>query len=101
MVNLPMSREQALELVKKYNSNERDIIHYLESEAVMRELAEKLGEDVEYYGMLGLVHDIDWELTKKDVKTHLTKAPDLLKEAGFDDKFIEIVLSHGYGFNYL
>jgi len=100
-MKLPISKDQALELVKKYNSDERDLIHYLESEAVMRQLAEKLKEDIEYWGILGLVHDIDWGLTKNDVSTHLTKAPDLLREAGFDDKFIEIVLSHGYGFEEL
>ena len=99
MSNLPISREKALEFVKKYNSNERDLIHYLESETIMRELAEKLGEDIEYWGMLGLVHDIDWGLTKEDVPTHLTKAPEILREAGFDDEFIKIVLSHGYGFD--
>jgi len=97
----PITRDQALELVKKYNSNERDLIHYKESEAIMREVADKLGEDVNYYGMLSLVHDIDWGLTKDNVETHLTKAPEILKEAGFDDKFIEIILSHGYGFEEL
>jgi len=101
MISLPITRDQALELIKKYNSDERDLIHYKESEAVMRQLAEKIGEDIEYYGVIGLVHDIDWGLTKNDIKTHLTKAPELLKEAGFDEKFIETVLSHGYGFEEL
>lgn len=101
MTSLPIIREQAFELVKKYNKDEKDLIHYLESEAVMKELAKKLGEDEEYWGMLGLLHDIDWSLTKENVETHLTKAPELLKEAGFDEKFIEIILSHGYGFEEL
>ena len=101
MAGLPISREQALELVKKYNSHEQDLIHYLESEAVMRELAKKLGEDEEYWGMLGLIHDIDWGITKEDTKTHLTKAPEILKEAGFDEKFISTVVSHGFGFEQL
>lgn len=101
MTNLPLTREQAWELVKKYNTHGQDLIHYLESEAVMKEVAQKLGEDVDYWGMLGLVHDIDWGLTKNNVETHLTKAPEILKEAGFDDKFIEVVLSHGYGFQEL
>jgi len=99
MTNLPMTREQAWELVKKHNSHEQDLIHYLESEAIMRELAKKLGEDEEYWGMLGLVHDIDWGLTKEDVSTHLTKAPEILKEAGFDQEFIDVVISHGHGFD--
>ncbi|PIN89753.1 HD family phosphohydrolase [Candidatus Pacearchaeota archaeon CG10_big_fil_rev_8_21_14_0_10_34_76] len=97
--NLPINRDEAFELVKKYNSEQSDLNHYLESEAVMRELAEHLGENADYWGMLGLLHDIDWGLTKENVKEHLTKAPQILKDAGFDDKFIEIIVSHGYGFD--
>jgi len=99
MADLPISREQAWELVKKYNSDKTDLNHYLESEAVMRELAKKLGEDEEYWGMLGLIHDIDWGITKDNVQAHLTKAPEILKEAGFDDEFIDVILSHGCGFD--
>lgn len=98
-MTLPLTREQALELVKKYNSDERDLIHYLESEAVCRALARKLGEDEDYFGMLGLLHDIDWGVTKNNVQTHLTKVPEILKKAGFDDEFIELLISHGYGFD--
>ncbi len=99
MSTLPITREQALELLKKYNSNKTDLNHYLESEVVMREFAKKLEEDEEYWGMLGLVHDVDWEITKDNVQTHLTKAPAILKEAGFDDEFINTVVSHGHGFD--
>ena len=101
MSSLPINREQALELVKKHNSHEPDLVHYLESEAVMRELAKKLGEDEEYWGMLGLLHDVDWGLTKENFRTHLTKAPEILKGAGFDDDFIGVIVSHGYGFEEL
>jgi putative nucleotidyltransferase with HDIG domain len=101
MPNLPITRGQAWELVKKHNTHPQDLVHYLESEAVMRELAKKLGEDEEYWAVLGLVHDVDWVQTKSEVETHLTKAPEILKEAGFDDEFIETVLSHGYGFEEL
>ena len=99
MSNLPLSRDEAWELVKKYNTHKQDLIHYLESEAVMRELAKKLGEDKDYWGMLGLVHDIDWGITKNDIKTHLTKAPQILSDSGFDQEFIDIIISHGYGFD--
>jgi hypothetical protein len=99
MSTLPITREQAWEVLKKYNSDKTDLNHYLESEAVMRELAKKLGEDEEYWGMLGLIHDIDWGITKNNVQTHLTKAPEILKEAGFDDEFIDVILSHGCGFD--
>jgi len=76
MTSLPLTRQQAWELVKKYNTHEQDLIHYLESEAVMRGLAEHLKENVEYWGMLGLLHDIDWGVTKDKVETHLTKMPE-------------------------
>ncbi len=101
MANLPLTRDQAWELVKKYNTHEQDLIHYLESEAVMKELALKLGlekDEVNYWAMLGLIHDIDWGITKDNVETHLTKMPEILKEAGFSEDFIQNVLSHGYGF---
>ena len=99
MSNLPISREQALELIRKYNSENSDIIHYLESEAVMGALAKRLGEDEEYWKMLGLLHDIDWGITKNNPKEHLTKAPEILRNAGFSEEFIQIVLSHGYGWD--
>jgi predicted hydrolase (HD superfamily) len=101
---LPMNREAALELVKKYNSHPQDIIHYLESEAVMKELAEHLKlkpEKVEEWAMLGLLHDVDWGITKENVETHLTRMPEILREAGFDNRFIENILSHGYGYTEL
>jgi len=101
MTSLPISREQALELIKKYNSHPQDIIHYLESEAVMGQIAKELGEDEDYWAMLGLLHDVDWGVTKDNVETHLTKMPGILKEAGFDDEFIETISSHGYGFHEL
>lgn len=101
MTQLPISREQAIEQLKKYDQQDSDMNHYLESEAIMRALAKKFGEDEEYWGMLGLLHDVDWALTRENVSEHLTKAPEILKEAGFDEEFIEIVLSHGYGHDIL
>jgi hypothetical protein len=96
---LPILREEAVKLIKKYNQDNQDIVHYLESEAIMREFAARLGENVEYWGMLGLLHDIDWGITKKDPRKHLTKAHEILKQAGFDDEFIQKILSHGYGWD--
>ena len=98
-MNLPISRDEALALIKKYNSDTRDIIHYLESEAVMRAVARRLGEDENYYGMMGLLHDLDWGITKDQPQTHLTKTPDILREQCFDEVFIQIIVSHGYGFD--
>jgi putative nucleotidyltransferase with HDIG domain len=98
-MTLPITRDEAWQLVLKYNSEKSDLNHYLESEAVCRALAAKVGEDPEYFAIAGLIHDIDWGLTKENPTLHLTKAPDILREAGFDDKFIELILSHGYGFD--
>ena len=96
---LPISRENALKLLEKHNRDCQDFIHFLESEATMRVLAARVGEDVEYWGMLGLLHDVDWGITKHDSREHLTKAPEILRQAGFDDAFIQSVLSHGYGWD--
>ncbi len=96
---LPISREEAINLLNSFPQEKSDKNHYLESEAIMRGLAKRLDEDVEYWGMLGLLHDVDWGLTKDNVTEHLTKAPEILKERGFSDEFIETVVSHGYGFD--
>ncbi|MFP4617097.1 MAG: HDIG domain-containing metalloprotein [Candidatus Paceibacterota bacterium] len=97
MTDLPLSREEALKLLKSYPQTTQDMNHYFESEAVMRELASEMGEDVEYWGMLGLLHDVDWAITKEDPSEHLSKAPEILESQGFDKKFIDTVVSHGYG----
>ena len=98
-MTLPITRNEALILIREYNKEQSDIIHYLESEAIMGALAERLGEDVEYWRMLGLLHDIDWGITKDDLGKHLTKMPKILIGAGFGEDFINTVISHGYGYN--
>ncbi|MFC1768948.1 HDIG domain-containing metalloprotein [Nanoarchaeota archaeon] len=96
-MTLPISREEALELIKSMPQEESDMNHYLETEAIMRGLARHFGEDEEYWGMIGLLHDVDWSLTKENWAEHTLKAAEILKEKGFDDEFIQIVQSHGYG----
>jgi len=93
---LLISRDEAIILLKKYPQGESEMNHYLESGAIMRALAEKLGEDKEYWEMLGLLHDVDWALTKDNWAEHTIKAKEILKEAGFDDEFIQIIQSHAY-----
>ena len=97
MSSLLISREEAIALLKSMPQLDSDMNHYLETEAIMRSLAEKFGDDIEYWGMLGLLHDIDWSLTKDDWSKHSIRAAELLKEKGFDDGFIENVQSHAYG----
>ena len=91
-----ISREQAFDLLKKYNQDPFHIQHALTVEAVMRWYAKELGfaEDEEYWGIVGLLHDIDFELYPED---HCIKAPDLLREGGVGEDIIHGVVSHGYG----
>lgn len=94
---LPIKRSEALEFLKSMPQEKSDMNHYLESEAIMRGLALRLNEDVEYWGMLGLLHDVDWAVTKDNLSEHCVACVDILKEKGFDNEFIEIVQSHAYG----
>lgn len=89
-----ISRTDAMALLKKYNSSESLIHHALSVEAVMREFARLKGEDVEYWGLVGLLHDVDYGTYPDE---HCKKAPELLKEIGADDAFIHAVVSHGWG----
>ena len=98
MNNLPITREEAINLLKSMPQLSSDMNHYLESEAIMRALANKFNEDIEYWGMLGLLHDVDWALTRENCSQHCIKAVEILKEKGFDSVFIENLQSHGYGY---
>ena len=91
-----ISRNDAFELLKKYNIDPFHIQHALTVEAVMKWYANELGygEDAEYWGIVGLLHDIDFELYPEQ---HCIKAPDLLKEGGVGEDMIYSVCSHGYG----
>lgn len=96
-MSLPISRDEALDFLKSMPQEKSDMNHYLESEAIMRGLARKLGEDVEYWGMLGLMHDVDWSLTKNNLREHCVRCEEILTELGFDEEFIQTIQSHAYG----
>ena len=91
-----INRQEALELLKKYNKEPFHIQHGLTVEGVMRWYAQNLGygNEADYWATVGLLHDIDFELYPDE---HCKKAPELLKEAGLSDDFINSVCSHGYG----
>lgn len=91
-----LTREQALDLLKKYNKEPFHIQHALTVEGVMRWYAKELGyaEEEEYWGITGLLHDIDFELFPEQ---HCLKAPELLKEGGVGEDMIYSICSHGYG----
>ena len=87
-------REQALALLRQYNESEALVQHGREVGAILEHFAQKAGEDPDYWGSVGLLHDVDYE---KYPEEHCKKAVDILKEAGYDEAFIHGVVSHGYG----
>lgn len=91
-----ISREQAWELLKKYNKEPFHLQHALTVEGVMRWYAKELGyaQEEEFWGITGLLHDIDFELYPKE---HCQKAPELLREGGVSEDMIHAVCAHGYG----
>jgi uncharacterized protein len=94
---LPINKDQAIALLDKLGHSEIDMLHYIETESIMRSLAEKLGEDPDYWGMLGLLHDVDWSLTKNNISQHCIKAKEILTSNGFGSEDIETIQSHAYG----
>lgn len=91
-----ISRKEAFELLKKYNKDPFHIQHALTVEAVMKWYANELGygDDAQYWRIVGLLHDIDFELYPEQ---HCIKAPELLREGGVSEDIIHGVVSHGYG----
>mgnify|MGYP004733291319 FL=1 len=91
-----IKRDEAFNLLKKYNKDPFHIQHALTVEAVMKWYANELGygADAEYWGIVGLLHDIDFELYPEE---HCLKAPEMLREAGVGEDVIHAVVSHGYG----
>ena len=90
-----INREVAFELLKKYNKEPFHIQHGLTVEGIMKWYAAELGyaEDAEFWGIVGLLHDIDFEEYPEE---HCIKAPELLREAGVGEDMIHAVCSHGY-----
>lgn len=96
MKKTSLSREQGLALLRKYNKEPFHILHGLTVEGVMEWYAEQLGygDEKAFWGMAGLLHDIDFELYPEE---HCIKAPELLREGGVGEDIIHGVVSHGYG----
>lgn len=91
-----ITREEAYDLLKKYNKDPFHIQHALTVENVMKWYAEELGfgADAEYWGIVGLLHDIDFELYPEE---HCERAPELLRNGGAEEDLVHAVVSHGYG----
>ena len=94
-MNANITRVEALKLLQKYNKEPFHIYHGLTVEGVMKWFADELGygDDKEFWGIVGLLHDVDFEEYPNE---HCIKAPELLKAAGVSDEVIHGVCSHGY-----
>ena len=88
------TRQEALELLHQYNETESLRKHAYAVEGVMRYIARKRGEDQEKWGMIGLIHDLDYE---KFPDQHCKKTGDLLREKGWPEEYIRAAISHGWG----
>lgn len=89
-----MKREEAIQLLKKYNKEEFHIRHALTVEKVMRYFAKENGYEEDFWGLVGLLHDVDFEQYPDE---HCKKAVELLREINASDEMIHAICSHGYG----
>ena len=89
-----MTREEALDSVRDNVENENSVKHMLATEAILRALAERLGEDEDEWGLTGLLHDIDMELTEGDMSSHSKLGADLVREMGVSEAIAQAILAH-------
>ncbi len=94
MGEMTPTREDALQLLKEYNSNESLIKHALAVESVMRYFARHFGEDEEKWGVVGLIHDLDYE---RYPDQHCRKTEEILKSKNWPEEYIRAAVSHGWG----
>src|SRR4030065_832563 len=88
-----MNRDEALAIVREFVKNEGLVRHMLSVEAAMRFYAEKYGEDVETWGLIGLLHDFDWEI-HPTLDEHPQAGATILRERGVPEEIVRAVLSH-------
>ena len=89
-----MSRDAAWELLRRYNESEALLRHALAVEGVMRRFAREMGEDEDYWGVVGLIHDLDYE---KYPDEHCRMTERIMREEGLPEALIHAVISHGWG----
>ena len=89
-----MTRDHAWDLLQQYVKNQKMIYHSLSSEAVLRALAKRLGRDEEKWGLAGLLHDIDVEVTNADPATHALKAGEILSGFVLDEEILGVIRMH-------
>lgn len=86
--------DEALSLFKEFNQSESLLKHAYTVEGVMRYMAQKLGEDEERWGIVGIMHDLDYE---RFPEQHCSKAREILEERGWPEEYIRAIVSHGWG----
>jgi putative nucleotidyltransferase with HDIG domain len=89
-----MKREEALELLRQHLKNKNLVKHCLAVEACMRAVAVRLGHDPEPWGLAGILHDLDYEVTEKSPEFHTTETVKILREKGIDEAVIHAVQAH-------
>ena len=89
-----ITRSQALALLQKYNQEPFHILHGLTVEGVMRYFAQEIGEDPDFWGIVGLLHDVDFE---RWPEKHCLEAPRVLAEINAEPEMVHAICSHGYG----
>ncbi len=89
-----MNRDEAMDLLRSYVKNEKMIAHCLASEAVLRALAERLGEDPDHWGLAGLLHDLDVEVTNADTRVHAMEGAKILEGKGVSADIVEAIMLH-------
>jgi putative nucleotidyltransferase with HDIG domain len=89
-----MDREQALEIVRQHLKNKNLVKHSLAVEACMRALARRLNQDVEKWGLAGILHDLDYEITEKSPELHTTETVKILKEMDMEPEIIQAIQAH-------
>ncbi len=89
-----MDREQALEIVRQHLKNKNLVKHSLAVEACMRSLARRLSQDVEKWGLAGILHDLDYEITEKSPELHTTETVKILKEMDVEPEIIQAIQAH-------
>lgn len=89
-----MEREQALSLLNRYVKNPRTIAHCLSSEAVLRAMAKRLGQDEEKWGLAGLLHDLDVELTHDKPEIHGHETIRILRQERIDEEILDAIIKH-------
>jgi putative nucleotidyltransferase with HDIG domain len=91
---MPPTREEAFALLREFNQTERTIKHALAVEAVMRHVARQRGADEEAWGIVGLIHDLDFERFPEE---HCRKTREILEQRGWPEEYIRAAVSHGWG----